>query len=250
MTKKKSKIIIWVLVLIIIALGWALFNKKSQAPTVEDVPKEEVKATPITISEQDIKEANFTGSMSVIKGSGLLADAGRAYIEETISSFKQSADEEVPNMRESFGADSPTSNYEIILKATYVKVEKTESIIIDEYVYTGGANGNSAYKVFTVSLSTGKILTLADVIQPSKQGAFTSYVKDKLMTWKPEGSEGIAVFPEEVKGMTFSSFSDWSFGKNNLILYFDKFEIGPGVLGAVAFPLPFSKSREFFVAGY
>jgi hypothetical protein len=53
-----------------------------------------------------------------------------------------------------------------------------------------------------------------------------------------------------VASLTFDSFSNFSFGKNNLIIYFDKFAVGPGVLGAITFPLPFSQTRTFFVQGY
>ncbi len=245
--KKESKIIITLLVIIIIILCVVIFKKSKINPAIEDNKIVEVKDTKseIIITEQDIKEENFTGTKSIITGTSVLANEARKYIDESISEFKKSADIDVPDMRKQFGADSPTANYEINVKATHTTSAKTESIIINEYVYTGGANGNSLYKVFTASLDTGKVLSLSDVIPASKQTDFTVYLKKRLIDWRPEGTEGLAVFEEEVKNLTFSSLDDWSYDKDNLIIYFDKYEIGPGVLGAVAFPIPLSNIKNF-----
>jgi len=247
--KKESKIIITILILIIIALCIVIYKKSNTSSAPEEVVKEEVKykPTPITITEQNIKEDNFTGTRSVIKGSSLLASTAEKYIDQTVDLFKQSADEEVPGMKKAFGEDSPTANYEIDIKAKHAISDKTESIIIQEYVYTGGANGNNLYKVFTASLDTGKILSLSDIILPSKQAEFTSFLKKKLTDWRPEGGEASEVFPDAIKELTFASFDDWSFSKDNLIIYFDKYEIGPGALGVIAFPIPLSKIQSFLV---
>lgn len=250
MRKKKSQVVIWILVLIIIALAVALFYKKSPESKKDITPVKQVQSTPIVITEKDIKEENFKGTVSSVKGDSALAKESQAYIDETVESFRQSANTEVPDMRAKFGADSPTSNYEIDIKATYFKAQNTESIIIDQYVYTGGANGNDSYKVFTASLANGKILKLSDIIKSSEQGAFTKYVKDKLMAWRPEGGKEVVVFPDEVASLSFDSFTNWSLAKNNLIIYFDKYAVGPGVLGAIAFQLPFSQTRTFFNQGY
>jgi hypothetical protein len=252
----KSKVIILVLALIIIGLCGILLKKNTQEPVTVDTPKEEdVQNTPISTTqepptEESIKEENFTGTKSIIKGSSVLANAARLYMDQTLASFKQSADQDVPDMRAKFGTDSPTAKYEIDLKATYIKGDKTESIIIDNYVYTGGANGDDSYKVFTASKSTGKILSLSDIILSTKHDAFVAYMKKALANWRPEGGKYSVVFPEEVGALTFDSFSNFSLSSKNLIIYFDKFAIGPGVLGAVAFPVPLSKIQGFLVPGY
>lgn len=253
---KKSKIVILILILIIIGIGGTLLKKNTQEPMKVITPKDEsVQSTPISTpqehsTEESIKEDNFTGTKSIIKGSSLLANTAREYMNQTIASFKQSADQDVPDMRAKFGTDSPTAKYEIDLKATYVKGDKTESIIIDNYVYTGGANGDDSYKVFTASKSTGKLLSINDIILPTKHDSFVSYMKKALASWRPEGGKYSVVFPEEVGALTFDSFSNFSLDSKNLIIYFDKFAIGPGVLGAVAFPVPLSKIKDFLVSGY
>lgn len=254
--QKKLKIVILVLILVIVGLGGMLLKKTNQPTTVETTAKsetnttEESTPTPVEKTEESISEENFTGTKSIIKGSSLIAERARSYIDETIATFKKSADEEVPDMRAKFGADSPTAKYEIDMKASYVKSTKTESIIIDSYVYTGGANGDDSYKVFTASRSSGKLLVLADIIEASKHDQFVLYVKKALADWRPEGGKNPVVFPEEVGALTFDSFSNFSLDNKNLIIYFDKFAIGPGVLGAVAFPIPRIKIKDLLVSEY
>lgn len=249
--KKKSEIIITILLLTIIA-SWIVVYKGEHpvSPANKTTTQENNFSSSITITKEKIKEDNFTGTLPVIVGQGVLADSARAYIASTVADFKQQANEDVPAMRIQFGADAPTATYEIDINATYVKSSKTDSIIIDIYAYTGGANGKSSYKVFTVSFNSGKILSLSDVVKADKQEAFTAFVKNKLLAWKPDGSDGPAVFPDQVNALTFSSFANWSFDDGNLIIYFNKYDIGPGVLGAVDFPLPLSLIQGYLVADY
>jgi hypothetical protein len=74
---------------------------------------------------------------------------------------------------------------------------------------------------------------------------FTEFVRRELNAWKPAGADGPVVFPEDVKNLQFDSFVNWSIDGENLIIYFDKYEIGPGVLGAVAFLIPLNKIKDF-----
>ncbi len=251
-----SKILAVALFIITFYVGYKLGIQKGQVEiqnanpdVVVALPK--VKAVPITITTKNIDEKNFTGKMTVVAGpaaSNLVIESNK-YIKSTVASFKAQADKDVPDMREKFGADSPTANYTIEIEGTHIKGDKTESIVLSTYAYTGGANGNSTYKVFTAS-KDGKILSLSDVIGEYQEDAFAEHVRKQLTAWRPEESTGPVVFEEEVANLTFSSFTNWAIDGSNLVLYFDKYEIGPGVLGAVAFPLPLSSLKTFLSAGY
>ena len=54
-----------------------------------------------------------------------------------------------------------------------------------------------------------------------------------------------AVFQDDVKKLTFDSFKNFSFDETSLVIYFDKYEIGPGALGAVAFPLSLTTIQQY-----
>ena len=96
---------------------------------------------------------------------------------------------------------------------------------------------------FRVKPSTNKAeYVLVDVSEPK---FFANFVKKDLKAWRPEGSTESVVFEDEVKNLNFDSFVNWSLDDKNLILYFDKYQIGPGALGAVAFSLKLEKIKNY-----
>lgn len=239
------------IVILVILIGVGLFFKYNKDNSVLDydntTDKTVLSGNNISIESKDIKEENFSGKVSVIKGDGELAIEAQSYIDQSVGEFKKQADTDVPAMRAEFGEDSPSSNYEIIIDAKYTKGEKTESIVILEYVYTGGAHGNSAYKVISASSLSGKILSLGDVIKKEKQNTFVDLVKKGLIDWRPYETTDTVVFVEDVEGLKFDSFKNWSLDDKNLTLYFSQYEIGPGVLGPVAFPISIDKIKDFLI---
>lgn len=200
---------------------------------------------PIHLTTEKITEENFSGSMPVISGANPLAIKMREYVQTEITEFKKEADANVPGMREKFGTDSPMATYTIDLVSKYIKSAKTESIETSVYSFTGGAHGNTIYKVITTDRSSGKVLVLSNVIKKVEQNAFTEFVKKQLNNWRPEGSDVSPVFTDEVKDLTFNSFANWSLDDKNLTLYFDQYAIGPGALGATAFPLSLEQIKNF-----
>ncbi|MBP9748563.1 MAG: DUF3298 domain-containing protein [Candidatus Pacebacteria bacterium] len=248
---KTYRLQIFLLALIIIGLG-LIFTRHVWVPRLvnELLTDEEIKANdpapaqPISISSKDIKETNFIGKMSVLSGDGNLVAESNKYIAKTISEFKKQADEQVPDLRKKFGMDNPTANYTIDISAKLVEGHLTKAMVLTVYTFTGGAHGSSYYKVFNVFTTSDKIITLSDTIKNEKHTEFTNLVKKELKNWKPDGYS--VVFPETVDGLFFASFKSWSLDKENLVLYFDQYEVGPGSLGAFPFPIPLKKLPDFF----
>lgn len=174
----------------------------------------------------------------------MLAQEARVYVNTTVDEFKAQADNDVPEMRKEFGSDSPSANYSLNIDAKYLNNNKTESIVISVYTYTGGAHGSSYYKVFTLSKKDNKMLSISDLIKKEKEYFFTEQVKKELNDWRPEGSTTSPLFPEVVNALSLKDFSDWSLDDENLIIYFGQYAIGPGVIGQVAFPIPLSKIQN------
>jgi hypothetical protein len=235
----------FLIVLAMVFLG-AYFLKDKETVTLAPIIQEEQKEpVAIFITNEDIKEENFTGKVAIVSGDSILAKKAREYIEDTVSEFRTQANTDVPDMRVEFGEDSPSANYTIEIQASIVESEKTESIIISIYAYTGGAHGNSAYKIFTSSKDDKNILSLSEIIKTDKQLTFTEFVKKELKAWAPNGSVAPVVFPEQVDSLKFESFENWSLDEQNLTLYFSQYEIGPGVLGPVEFPISLTKVKGF-----
>ena len=245
-----SKFLAVVLFVLTFYVGFVLGEKKEHTDT--DLPASGVPTalshtdtTPV-IGSRKIKEANFTGTVATVSGSSTLARTAQSKIDSIVADFKIFADKDVPDMRSQFGADSPTAQYELDIDATDVRGDTTESIILEVYTYTGGAHGNSHYEVFTVSRSSEKMLVLSDIIAPGKQALFTQSVQKALTDWRSDpGDTTSPTFPDDVAALKFTDFKNWSLDSKNLTLYFDQYAIGPGALGAVAFPLPVSRIKGF-----
>jgi hypothetical protein len=239
---------IFLLILIIIGLG-LIFTRDKWVPKLVDViisseSSNETKSSPIEITSIDIKEENFAGKKPVFSGDGVLVSESNKYIENVVAEFKKQADEDVPEMRKQFWKDNPTANYSIDITAKEVRGHLTTALVLSVYTYTGGAHGSSYYKVFNILTNTDQLISLSDAIRTDKQLEFTNLAKKELNAWRPDNT--VAVFPEDVNALTFTSFKNWTLDKENLTVYFDQYEIGPGVLGAVAFPIPLSKLPDFF----
>ncbi|HEY0980228.1 MAG TPA: DUF3298 domain-containing protein [Candidatus Paceibacterota bacterium] len=234
--KRIPTILVTILVLAIIIVLALWLNKHNQTIIAPENAVEE--KVPVTITETKITEANFSGTKPVIAGDSSVAVAARAYVDQSVAAFKARADAEVPGMREQFPDAIAPSTYTIEMTAKYSTGAETESIVVESYVYTGGANGNSIYKVFTAARSNDTLLALSDIIPGNSQAAFTAYIQQQLLSWRPGGMASMVVFEEDVKKLTFASFDNFSLNDNALTLYFDKYEIAPGATGAIEFSIP------------
>jgi len=233
--KKTTTVLITILVLALIIITAVWLNKHNMAVA----PVEVITQSPIVIIDTPIEEANFSGSRPVMTGSSVVVLSANEYLNTEIAAFKASADKEVPDIRKEFGNDAPPANYTIDFKAKHVVSPTTDSIVIDGYRYTGGANGMSFYKVFTAKRDGEQLLALRDVVRPEQQEAFAAYVRNEIIARQE------AIFQDDVNKLTFDSFKNFSLEENTLTLYFDKYEIGPGALGAVAFPLERSVIEQY-----
>lgn len=244
-----KKLVIVLIVLALLLAGFYLYQKKKTVDIIENenpVSAEEADVTVITPKE--LTEENFSGTIPVIEGSSALAHAARTHVNERLKEFKTEADAQVPRIREDFGADSPSANYSLEMSAAKIESDITRSIVISEYVYTGGAHGGSSYKVITASKTDDKILALGDVIENGSRPAFTKLVQEKLLAWRPDGGDSPVVFPEDVKNLTFENIPNWALSNESLILHFSQYEVGPGVLGAFEFPIPRSEIIDYMVS--
>ena len=198
------------------------------------------KWTPISIEEAvEIKGKNFVGSKPVILGSARVAASARKYVNESIKEFEANA-----KSGTSSGSSDPKSflplPYSIDMNAKYVQSFTTESIVINQYLYTGGANGNDFYRVFTGSIASDKVLLIKNVIDEKYHENFVEFVKNRLFNYRPAGSNDVVIFEDSVNALTIDSFSNWSMDNQYLVLYFDKYTVAPGALGSIVFPIPLS----------
>lgn len=237
-TKKTTTILTFILLAVIIFTLWFFSqNKKTISEPTTETPQ-------ITITE--VSGELFTGSYPVVMGDSALAKMVNEYVSQTVAEFKEAADRDIPTIKEEFGADVPSANYSLIITPEYKKSATTESVVLEVYNYTGGANGNSTHKTFTVD-SQGKQILLSDIIRGDAKDAFTALVKKAILDWRVEGQEGPLAFAEDVEALTFDSFDKFALTDDALIVYFNKYDVTPGYVGAPSFALPLSEVGQYFV---
>lgn len=143
------------------------------------------------------------------------------------------------DLRESEGEGNYTlnSSYEVVYED-----EKMLSIRINSLVIMAG--GNEFVKIFHVDKTTGKLLTLSDLLTDSENGQkqISQYIR-KQMKKRMEKDENITYFiKSEEKPYGFESISNetnFYLNKNGeLVIVFDEYEVAPGFMGVVEFTIP------------
>lgn len=239
-------LIIIVFVLGVFYVGY-YFGNKNEVTDIGNLNENttEKQEIPVLITFKEIKEGNFEGTVPLIVGENTVANEARVFVAKVVEDFRIQANKDVPEMRKQFGQDNPSSNYSINIDAKYKKSPKTESIVLSIYTYTGGAHGTSYYQVFNTSNDTGGIILLEDVLQTEKKDAFVEFIKKELYGWKSNDMDSSMFFTDAVEELNFEFFTNWSLDDENFIVYFSQYDIGPGVLGQIAFPIPLEKVKSF-----
>lgn len=199
---------------------------------------------PATISASEIQSEYFSGQEIRVHGTSIAAKIADGYSLERFESFAERAAKDIPELREMFGEDAPTASYELHLNASVISSTNTESIVISEYEYTGGANGMSIYTTFTSPKKGSSLLTLEDIIAPEQTEAFIEAVRNHLRMWADQ-TEGAMLFTEDVDALTLDSLQNWSLSEDTLTIYFSKYAVGPGALGAIELPIPLTELTPF-----
>lgn len=210
-------------------------NDRSHDPNQEPQQEQEnlIEREPTSLGKEiTIDNENLTGSYSEILGESVAAKSAREYIKKKESELQTQADTDLPEMRKEFPDAFADRKYALEIDANILSSDNTQSIVLLEYVYTGGANGNSLYTSFTQD-DEGNMLTLKDVVPYDKHEAFMSLVKQRLREYElPEG-EKVDLFPESINELTFAHLKNFALENDDLNIYFDKYEVGPGVVGPI-----------------
>lgn len=237
-------------VLVLGLLFVALFKSGmfSARPGVIPSPETEKVTEAISFSKKEIESEYVQGEYSIVTGTSELALETQKYIDEQVDSFVRDAEEQVPQLLADFGSSSPVAHYEIDISAEEVSGTHTTSIVISYYTYTGGAHGQSSYKVFTADKQTGELIALDEIINPSQRNRFLDFIQGEIL--KEMGDKEKFLFPEIVDEITWNSFPDWALDSENFIMYFDQYEITAGAAGAFTIAIPRALISEFIQPYY
>lgn len=112
-----------------------------------------------------------------ISGDSVLAVTARNFTEKELPT-SANVQISVPDIRKEFD-DVPPSHYTIDIAGTLVSGSKTQSIVLNEYIYTGGANGLGLYTVFTAGTKQRNCSYLQKTA--CRRDAFLDLLKKRLL---------------------------------------------------------------------
>ena len=186
-----------------------------------------------------------TGSYAVIlpqTNNSVIKPIANQLSWEVFSFLKDLEENKTINQR----SNSREFDNELSFHAERINGQKYKSLVLEKYQYEGGANGTSSYHVYTYSNGNSKRVSLDDIIKPESKNEFLQYIKSALNKYRIKGDNTPILFEDSIKQLTFEDLNNWSMDNENVMFYFDKYQIGPGVLGSFIFKLPIKDLSSFF----
>ena len=117
--------------------------------------------------------------------------------------------------------------------------------------YTGGAHGMYSYGGETFYVESGKLLTLADILNDTNSfyAEAIDYVNDRLYTEYGDGLYAdYRLYVEEA--FTPEKTSNWYLDGGGIVILFSPYEIGPYAMGAPQVTLPYSEFGKYIAEKY
>jgi hypothetical protein len=123
------------------------------------------------------------------------------------------------------------------------------SVILLDYQYLGGAHGSTFQSSYTFDLSSGKVLSLADLMNSSSD--YSSYFSSGIR--KEIDSRVAAGTLAEFETDKFSSISDnpsYFLSENGLVFYFQQYEYFPYAAGIQTFSFSYGDLQNLLKTEY
>ena len=114
------------------------------------------------------------------------------------------------------------------------------SYYMDEYLYTGGAHGNTTRKSQTFNLKTGRLLTLQDFFKDDYRKIVIPEIKRQAQIMQQQG-----ILFENYNELIMQNFNQNSFylTDDGIVIYYQQYEIAPYSSGIITFTIPYSMTN-------
>lgn len=198
-----------------------------------------VKVSSRAVKEKsDIMETDL--NIPVVSGqldSGVLADINQRF-EEDAMKLKQTLGAEVKDYAAECAREGyPIRPYELFTRYQQCSLnDNILSLYVDYYQYTGGAHGITERRAYNINLKNGELLPLAQLFKP---GYDYKTVIDK------EINRQIALDPDtyfegDMGFQGIATEQNYYLDGENLVIYFNQYEIAPYAAGIREFNIPFT----------
>ncbi len=240
--------IVIILSIILVILIWE--NQKTSTQIVivyETIPQENEGSGDEIISYQELETDAYQITYPEINtDSELINTEVEQYINNRVEEFQIFANQDRVGAVAEFGElpEFLKRPYVLDIKAKFSNGESIDSLVLSNYQYSGGANGNADFKTFVV-LNEDRVVNFIGEIIPinNRQEAKEIIVKAlENMTFEDiRGSE--VLFPNALRDLDLNDVQFSITNDSNIMLYFDEYQVGPGVIGA--FSIDISNTNLF-----
>ncbi len=118
-----------------------------------------------------------------------------------------------------------------------------ESLMLQNYAYTGGAHGGNIIQTYTID-GSGKLLQLTDLFQPGADvlGTLQTIARDSVR--QQLGADGTDEDWLTQGTADLSAFHNWVVDGDTLKITFDQYQVGPYAIGNIEVDIPFSQLTD------
>ncbi len=113
------------------------------------------------------------------------------------------------------------------------------SVVYSIYSYTGGANGSGFYQTLVYDVTNQLPLTLDSVLVPDYLPALSALIRAKLT--EQLGDMTDPTFIDFGAGEDVNNFRSWALTNDEMIFFFDEYQVAPGAAGPQELHIPLSE---------
>ncbi|MGL4523883.1 MAG: PdaC/SigV domain-containing protein [Bacilli bacterium] len=181
------------------------------------------------------------GTSAAVKKMNAKITAVEKQLQQTKTEFlKEEQIEKAAYESEEENAEfGPWRTWEFLAQTNVTRTTKNVSYLVSVYTYTGGAHGSTVQYSYNFDAKTGKELKLSDVIGTKNNAKIKEQVFNTFL--KKFGKDGLLI--SSAKEIVLRDDKRvWTFGKkNNVILHFGQYEVGPYAIGIVPISIEIPK---------
>ncbi|WP_027409243.1 DUF3298 and DUF4163 domain-containing protein [Anoxybacteroides tepidamans] len=236
-----------------LGLGVGQFVDRDGRVKYETPSKEKRQALGVAIVKQRYKNA-----IDYPQVSGLMNKSAENQINETIQKHVRASYNALVRLKEQEKTDRQryleehgypvppdeegmyTYDYSMSYEVKYNENHQL-SLLIYDYMYTGGAHGMSNVTSYNFDVRTGKLLKLGDVAK-TKQGLnkIKKYAVTDLMN---RANRGEMIFTDSLSEIQMNNDRPFYFNSNGIVVKFFEYEVAPYAAGMPEVKIPYSVFR-------
>jgi len=182
-----------------------------------------------------------------LKNTGLMDQLNQEFEQKALE-FKRETEKTVKEVVE----EAKKEGYPIRTGSVYTEYEakindnKTMSISVTYYQFTGGAHGYNYMETINLDLVNEKVLSLKELFDGSDD--YLQVLTDEIL--KEMEKEKDYLFPETLTDFKATDDLKFYLTDDGIVFYFDPYEIAPYVRGIAEYKIPYDSLRDVLNKGY